>query len=198
MTGSPTFRRTCWRSIDAAPSASTAEGYDFVVPLLDGDHVTDDTGTGFVHTAPGHGREDFDIWMANGRVLEARGISSAIPYTVDANGALTAHAPGFEGKRVLNDKGEKGDANEAVIKALARRRQHHRARPAEASVSAFLALEEAGDLSQYAAMVHRDGQTYRERAASRGTAIAAPSRARTRHRARPAGCRSRARTASTA
>ena len=37
------------------------------VPLLDGDHVTDDTGTGFVHTAPGHGRDDFDIWMANGR-----------------------------------------------------------------------------------------------------------------------------------
>ena len=29
------------------------------------------------------------------------------------------HAPGFEGKRVINDKGEKGDANEAVIKALA-------------------------------------------------------------------------------
>ena len=27
-----------------------------------GDHVTDDTGTGFVHTAPGHGREDFDVW----------------------------------------------------------------------------------------------------------------------------------------
>ena len=29
------------------------------------------------------------------------------------------HAPGFDGKRVINDKGEKGDANEAVIKALA-------------------------------------------------------------------------------
>ena len=28
------------------------------------------------------------------------------------------HAPGFTGKRVINDKGEKGDANEAVIKAL--------------------------------------------------------------------------------
>eukprot|EP01035_Chromulina_nebulosa_P048993 gene48993-66513_t len=38
-------------------------GYDFDVPLLDGDHVTDDAGTGFVHTAPGHGREDFDVWM---------------------------------------------------------------------------------------------------------------------------------------
>ena len=95
-----------------------ALGYGFSVPLLDGDHVSDDTGTGFVHTAPGHGREDFDIWMANARTLEARGISSAIPYTVDENGALTEQAPGFTGRRVITDKGEKGDANEAVIKAL--------------------------------------------------------------------------------
>ncbi len=41
------------------------KGYDFDVPLLEGDHVTDDTGTGFVHTAPGHGREDFEVWMDN-------------------------------------------------------------------------------------------------------------------------------------
>ena len=56
--------------------------------------------------------------MANGRVLAERGIDTRIPYTVDENGAFTADAPGFEGKRVINDKGEKGDANEAVIKAL--------------------------------------------------------------------------------
>ena len=102
----------------AHPFAGFAGGYGFLVPLLDGDHVTDDTGTGFVHTAPGHGREDFDIWTANARDLEARGISSVIPYTVDENGALTEQAPGFTGKRVITDKGEKGDANEAVIKAL--------------------------------------------------------------------------------
>jgi len=93
-------------------------GYAFDVPLLEGDHVTDDTGTGFVHTAPGHGREDFDVWTANARELEGRGINTTIPYTVDENGAFTDHAPGFTGKRVINDKGEKGDANEAVIKAL--------------------------------------------------------------------------------
>ncbi|HEY5379420.1 MAG TPA: isoleucine--tRNA ligase [Pseudolabrys sp.] len=94
------------------------KGYDFDVPLLSGDHVTDDAGTGFVHTAPGHGREDFEVWTANRAALEARGVNPSIPYTVDENGALTAQAPGFEGKRVINDKGEKGDANEAVIKAL--------------------------------------------------------------------------------
>src|SRR5215471_46538 len=95
------------------------KGYNFMVPLLAGEHVTDDAGTGFVHTAPGHGREDFEIWTANRPALEARGINPAIPYTVDENGAFTEAAPGFTGKRVINDKGEKSDANEAVIKALA-------------------------------------------------------------------------------
>jgi isoleucyl-tRNA synthetase len=93
-------------------------GYDFIVPLFDGEHVTEDAGTGFVHTAPGHGREDFDIWMRNSSLLDAAGINSAIPYTVDENGAFTEAAPGLTGNRVINDKGEKGDANEAVIKAL--------------------------------------------------------------------------------
>ena len=102
----------------AHPLKGLSGGYEFTVPLLPGDHVTDDTGTGFVHTAPGHGREDFDVWMSNARELEARGINTTIPYTVDENGALTDQAPGFTGKRVINDKGEKGDANEAVIKAL--------------------------------------------------------------------------------
>ncbi|MBI5132235.1 MAG: isoleucine--tRNA ligase [Rhodopseudomonas palustris] len=107
------------KSLECAhPLKGVGDGYAFTVPLLDGDHVTDDTGTGFVHTAPGHGREDFDIWMHNARALEARGIASTIPYTVDENGALTDHAPGFTGKRVINDKGEKGDANEAVIQEL--------------------------------------------------------------------------------
>jgi isoleucyl-tRNA synthetase len=93
-------------------------GYHFAVPLLAGDHVTDDAGTGFVHTAPGHGREDFEVWTGNAAKLAARGINTTIPYTVDADGRFTDHAPGFIGKRVLTDKGDKGDANEAVIKAL--------------------------------------------------------------------------------
>jgi isoleucyl-tRNA synthetase len=102
----------------AHPLRGLDGGYEFTVPLLSGDHVTDDTGTGFVHTAPGHGREDFEVWTSNARDLAQRGINTTIPYTVDENGALTDQAPGFVGKRVINDKGEKGDANEAVIKAL--------------------------------------------------------------------------------
>ena len=100
------------------PLKSFNKGYDFKVPLLAGDHVTDDTGTGFVHTAPGHGREDFDVWTANARALAARGINTAIPYTVDGDGRFTEQAPGFTGKHVLTETGAKGDANEAVIQAL--------------------------------------------------------------------------------
>jgi isoleucyl-tRNA synthetase len=102
----------------AHPLAATVPGYNFVIPLRDGDHVTDDTGTGFVHTAPGHGRDDFDIWITNKAWLEERDIVTRIPYTVDADGFFTKEAPGFEGRRVIDDKGNKGDANEAVIKAL--------------------------------------------------------------------------------
>jgi isoleucyl-tRNA synthetase len=93
-------------------------GYDFDVPLLAGEHVTEDTGTGFVHTAPGHGTDDFEIWAANEATLRQRGIDTKIPFTVDADGYFTKEAPGFEGRRVVDDKGKFGDANEAVIEAL--------------------------------------------------------------------------------
>jgi isoleucyl-tRNA synthetase len=93
-------------------------GYDFPVPLLAGEHVTDDAGTGFVHTAPGHGRDDFEVWTAAKNRLIDRNINYVIPFTVGRDGRFTWQAFGFEGKRVLTEKGEKGDANEAIIKAL--------------------------------------------------------------------------------
>ncbi len=93
-------------------------GYEFAVPTLDGDHVTDDVGTGFVHTAPGHGTDDYQVWIANKQLLDYADIDTTIPFTVDADGVMTKDAPGFEGKRVLTEKGDKGDANDAVIKAL--------------------------------------------------------------------------------
>ena len=99
-------------------------GYPFFVPMLPGDHVTDDAGTGFVHTAPGHGREDFDAWTGSAKDLRERGIDTAIPFTVDDAGYFTKDAPGFgpdrEGgpARVIDDNGKKGDANKAVIDAL--------------------------------------------------------------------------------
>ncbi len=91
------------------------KGYDFEVPLLAGDHVTDDAGTGFVHTAPGHGTDDFNIWIAN---FGQKGI----PFTVDEDGRFTKEAPGFEGLEIIQLEGKHlgkdGPANKAVMDAL--------------------------------------------------------------------------------
>ena len=107
------------------PLHGLGDGYNFAVPLFDGDHVTDDAGTGFVHTAPGHGREDFDIWMDQAR---HKGVDTAIPFTVDDAGFFTKDAPGFGPDRlggparVIDDAGKKGDANKVVIDALMERK----------------------------------------------------------------------------
>ncbi|MHA6684559.1 isoleucine--tRNA ligase [Mesorhizobium sp. A556] len=109
------------------PLKGLGGGYEFPVPMIPGDHVTDDAGTGFVHTAPGHGREDFDAWMDAAPLLRERGINTAIPFTVDDAGFLTKDAPGFgpdrEGgaARVIDDNGKKGNANQAVIDELIKR-----------------------------------------------------------------------------
>ena len=42
------------------------QGYDFDVRLLEGSFVTADAGTGFVHIAPGHGADDYELGIANG------------------------------------------------------------------------------------------------------------------------------------
>jgi isoleucyl-tRNA synthetase len=109
-----------WQALEALTAAHPlrGRGYKFDVPLLPGPHVTEDTGTGFVHTAPGHGTEDFEVFEEHRGDLEEHGIDTKIPFTVDEAGFFTKEAPGFEGKRVIDDKGRFGDANLAVIAAL--------------------------------------------------------------------------------
>ena len=100
--------------VAAHPLAELDAGYGFEVPLLAGDHVTEDAGTGFVHTAPGHGADDYAVWLASGR--------REIPETVDPDGAYFPQVPLFGGLKVLETEGKKagkfGPANEAVTKAL--------------------------------------------------------------------------------
>ncbi len=104
------------RRHDFNPAASVCrhpldgQGYNFDVPLLPGEHVTADTGTGFVHTAPGHGEEDFELGRTHN--LE-------IPKTVDEEGKFYDTVPLFAGKYILSRDGKKdGDANGAVIEEL--------------------------------------------------------------------------------
>src|SRR5690606_30683677 len=87
-----------WRPISPARGGiggGEAAPYSFPVQMLAADHVTDDAGTGFVHTAPGHGRDDFDAWMDAAPVRRAGGIGTTVPFTVEDAGFFTRDAPDF-------------------------------------------------------------------------------------------------------
>jgi len=76
--------------------------YERDILVMLGTHVTTESGTGCVHTAPGHGEEDF-------YVAKEYGIEAFCP--VDEKGKFTNEAPGFEG--LFYD-----DANKAVTEKL--------------------------------------------------------------------------------
>lgn len=68
------------------------QGYDFAVPLLPGEHVTVEQGSGFVHTAPGHGDEDFTLGQR---------YDLEVPDTVADDGRFYDHVPLFAGQHVF-------------------------------------------------------------------------------------------------
>ena len=92
------------------------QGYEFDVPMLSGDHVTAEDGTGFVHTAPGHGTEDFELGLAHG--IEA-------PQTVGEDGRFYDHVPMFAGEHVYKVDAKVADALQAAGCLLARGRLVH-------------------------------------------------------------------------
>ncbi|QYX34039.1 isoleucine--tRNA ligase [Sphaerospermopsis torques-reginae ITEP-024] len=71
--------------------------------VVGGDYITTDSGTGLVHTAPGHGQEDYIVGQRYGLPILA---------PVDDNGNFTDEAGKFAGLNVL------GDGNQAIIDAL--------------------------------------------------------------------------------
>jgi isoleucyl-tRNA synthetase len=85
------------------------QGYDFDVPLFAGDFVTATDGTGFVHIAPGHGADDFELGRKHG---------IPVPETVAPDGTYYPSVPLFAGRHVYWPNGKTGDANKAVIEAL--------------------------------------------------------------------------------
>ena len=91
-------------------------GYDFEVPVLPAGFVTADTGTGFVHNAPGHGEDDFELMLSLDRDYPAKNPDAFS--LVQPDGSYAPHVPAFAGKRILTPEGKDGDANGAVIKEL--------------------------------------------------------------------------------
>jgi len=87
--------------------------YDFDVPVILGEHVTTDSGTGVVHTAPGHGQEDYVVG-------QKYNIEVANP--VGANGVYLEGTPLFEGQHIFK-------ANDVIVELLKERGTlvHHHA-----------------------------------------------------------------------
>ncbi|KRW95389.1 isoleucine--tRNA ligase [Paracoccus sp. MKU1] len=84
--------------------------WDYDVPMLPGEHVTEDAGTGFVHTAPSHGDDDYQL-----------GLKHKLPmtYNVEPDGCYRADLPLFGGQAIIGPDGKEGPANVSVIKQLA-------------------------------------------------------------------------------
>ncbi|MFN3235234.1 MAG: isoleucine--tRNA ligase [Gammaproteobacteria bacterium] len=81
--------------------------YDRKVPVVLGDHVTLETGTGAVHTAPGHGLEDYQVGMKYGLTIDN---------PVDDRGCFLEGTPIFAGEHVSK-------ANEHVLSVLKNERK---------------------------------------------------------------------------
>ena len=84
--------------------------WDYDVPMLPGDHVTDDAGTGFVHTAPSHGDDDYQLGMKFGLPMT---------YNVEPDGSYRTDLPLFGGEAIILPDGKEGPANVSNIKQLA-------------------------------------------------------------------------------
>ena len=76
------------------------------------DFVTDTEGTGFVHCAPSHGMEEYELYRDLGM------LEQVITYNVMDDGSFRDDLPFFGGKYILNRKGGEGDANKTVIEKL--------------------------------------------------------------------------------
>jgi isoleucyl-tRNA synthetase len=73
------------------PLYSQDPGYDFIVPVMLGEFVTTEAGTGIVHMAPGHGEDDFQLCRTHG---------IAVPDTVQGDGSYYPSLPLFGGVHV--------------------------------------------------------------------------------------------------
>jgi isoleucyl-tRNA synthetase len=97
------------RALSAAGMEATDE-WSYFVPLLPAEHVTEDTGTGFVHTAPSHGDEDYRLGVVH---------NLPMTYNVLEDGSYRPDLPLFGGQHIILPDGKEGPANVSVIRALA-------------------------------------------------------------------------------
>ncbi len=114
---------------------------DRLVPVILGDHVTLEAGTGAVHTAPAHGQDDYIV---------GRRYGLPVVNPVLGDGRFQADVPLVGGMKL-------DDASKLIIETLQASGDllHHAAIAAQ--LSALLAPQDAGDLPRHAAVVHLHG-----------------------------------------
>ncbi len=94
-------------------AAKDANGeWDDIRDFRAADFVTDTEGTGFVHCAPSHGMEEYELYRELGM------LDQVITYNVKDDGSFRDDLPFFGRKYILSRKGGEGDANKAVIDKL--------------------------------------------------------------------------------
>ena len=94
--------------------AEGADGeWDDIRDFRAADFVTDTEGTGFVHCAPSHGMEEYELYRELGM------LEQVITYNVNPDGRFRDDLPFFGGKAILKPNGKEGNANAAVIDKLA-------------------------------------------------------------------------------
>ncbi len=138
------------------PLGQLNEYWDYDVPVLPGDFVTDDAGTGFVHMAPSHGADDYELFVKNGLV-------DRMTHKVLEDSSFAPHVPFFAGLQVFDAKGKEGQRQPRRHRQAGRGRCAARPRPPDPLLPALLALQGAGDLPQHPAVVRRHRQTARGR-----------------------------------
>ena len=115
--------------------------YDREVPVILGDHVTTEAGTGAVHTAPGHGQDDYVVGQR---------YSIPVDNPVGANGVFVEGTELFAGKHVFS-------ANDDVLEVLKGAGGSGAQRGAAPQLPALLAAQDADYFPCYAAVVYQHG-----------------------------------------
>ena len=126
--------------VGSALRAADPRGREGVI--ITGDHVELSTGTGAVHTAPGHGEDDYLVGMKFGLPM---------PMPVDDNGVFDQGGGPFAGLSV-------DDANPVIVEWLRERGTLVAGRQDLAQLSALLALQAAGHLPRHRPVVRLDGR----------------------------------------
>ena len=87
------------------------EFWSYDVPMVEAEFVTTDSGTGFVHMAPSHGLDDYEVFVN-------KGWTDRMTNHVTEDSSFADHVPFFNSMQIINNMGKEGEANKEIINKL--------------------------------------------------------------------------------